>query len=88
MFLIGIITYILSEKGLVAVGISTDTNLNKIYKNYEIIDSLSNIKWFSMITAINRKNNIKIRTLIILLFWISIYIFKELFNYSINSAIV
>src|ERR1700733_14952313 len=83
---IGIITWCLTAKGYLAFGMEGIKDLATVYDRYESIEAISNIKWYTTITQIvSTKTNLRLRLIVMMLVWSTIYLFKELFSISIVS---
>jgi hypothetical protein len=83
---IGIITWCLTAKGYLAFGMEGLKDLATVYDRYESIEAISTIKWYTTITQIvSTKTNLRLRLIVMMLVWSTIYLFKELFSISIVS---
>lgn len=61
-------------------------DLATVYDRYESIEAISKIKWYATITQIvSTKANLRLRLIVMMLVWSTIYLFKELFSISIVS---
>ena len=84
---IGVITWCLTAKGYLAFGVEDVNDLATVYDRYESIEAMSQIKWYGIITQIvSTKSNLRLRLIVMMLVWSTIYLFKELFSVSIVTV--